>query len=547
MKSLKFHKKNWPEIIFFGLLFAFSWWLMWHTFNYRDNIIYIATKAWSDFAAHLPLIRSFSWGKNFPPEYPLFPGEPIRYHFLFYVLVGWLERAGLPIDWALNLPSVLGFWPLLVIIYLLTKLLFDKKSVAFLAVLFFLFNGSLSFLEFFKQHPLSLHTPKEIITNNIFPSFGPYDGKIVSAFWNLNIFTNQRHLGFAYFFVLLPIYWLIQTVKTKKKLRLYQFILIILTIGLLPSFHKAAFMMVCLILALLFLFFSKLRLSVFIILFFSAFFAISQLFPQIKVGVSAFQFRPGYLINSPLTTSKFFSYWFSNFGLSFFLAPIGFFLANKTARKLFLAVLSLFFIGNLFQFSPEIAANHKFFNLFLIISNMFSAWVIYKIWQKKFFGKLIAFLLIFFLIFSGIIDFFPIKNDSMYTIDDAPKNPDILWIKNNTPPDSIFLNSSYLYHPASLAGRKIFLGWPYFSWSAGYNTDKRYQLMKKMLNPVNLQTLCQLLQANKINFLAIESSDHNPDFKINYRFFEKNFKKAYTNQKNKLVIFEVKYSCDGVI
>jgi len=71
MKS--FWKKNWLEIIFFAALFLFSWWLVWHTFDYKDNTIYIATKAWSDFAANIPLIRSFSWGKNFPPEYPLFP------------------------------------------------------------------------------------------------------------------------------------------------------------------------------------------------------------------------------------------------------------------------------------------------------------------------------------------------------------------------------------------------------------------------------------------------------------------------------------------
>ncbi|TSC86331.1 MAG: hypothetical protein G01um10147_943 [Microgenomates group bacterium Gr01-1014_7] len=78
----------------------------------------IATKAWSDFASHIPLIRSFSLGDNFLPEYPLFPGEPIRYHFLFYAVVGYLEKLGLRIDYAFNILSALSFAFLIISIYL---------------------------------------------------------------------------------------------------------------------------------------------------------------------------------------------------------------------------------------------------------------------------------------------------------------------------------------------------------------------------------------------------------------------------------------------
>src|SRR5574340_918749 len=99
-----------PEICLSIAAFCFSVWLMFHTFSYQSGSMLIAIKAWSDFASHIPLIRSFSLGNNFPPEYPIFPGEPIRYHFLFYLLVGLLEKAGLRIDWALNLPSALSFF-----------------------------------------------------------------------------------------------------------------------------------------------------------------------------------------------------------------------------------------------------------------------------------------------------------------------------------------------------------------------------------------------------------------------------------------------------
>jgi hypothetical protein len=67
---------------------------MFSTFSYKDGNMLIASKAWSDFASHIPLIRSFSFGNNFPPQYPLFSGPPIKYHFLFYAFVGLLEKLG---------------------------------------------------------------------------------------------------------------------------------------------------------------------------------------------------------------------------------------------------------------------------------------------------------------------------------------------------------------------------------------------------------------------------------------------------------------------
>src|SRR3989338_2340453 len=96
----------------FFVLFLFSFWLMRRTLSYDPSAssILIGGKYWSDFCGHLPQIRSFSKGLNWPPEYPLFPGEPIRYHFLFYALVGLLEKSGLRLDWALNIPSALGFF-----------------------------------------------------------------------------------------------------------------------------------------------------------------------------------------------------------------------------------------------------------------------------------------------------------------------------------------------------------------------------------------------------------------------------------------------------
>ncbi|HNQ17001.1 MAG TPA: DUF2298 domain-containing protein, partial [Candidatus Woesebacteria bacterium] len=149
MKIVKKYGLNVGILVFCTI---FSWWLMSSTFGYRDGSIVIDSKLYSDFGAHLPLIRSFSLGWNFPPQYPFFIGEPIRYHYLFYLLIGLLERSGVRIDLAVNLLSAGGFSLLLFMIYIFAKTLFRSSLAGVLAVILFLFNGSLAWVEFFNQH-----------------------------------------------------------------------------------------------------------------------------------------------------------------------------------------------------------------------------------------------------------------------------------------------------------------------------------------------------------------------------------------------------------
>lgn len=543
-KVITFLKGHLYKVIFLGLAVGFSWWLMWSTFDYQNGTIYIASRAWSDFSANVPLIRSFSWGVNYPPEYPLFPGEPIRYHFIFYWLVGMLEKIGLNLGWALNTLSILGFLGLIIAAYSLAKLITKQRSVAFLSVVFLLFNGSFSFIEFIKTHPLSMSILSEITNSRNFSSFGPYDGKIVSAFWNLNIYTNQRHLAAGYFLVIIVVFFLLREVLENKFLKRWQILFLSLSIGLTPYFHKVVFLIVWVFLTMFFLSFPKIRRTIILLLIISSAIAFPQIFFQFGNGTGSFSIHTGYLIPSPISLLGFLTYWIHNLGLVVFLAPVGAFLLGKLGLKILIAAFSLFVIGNTFQFSPEIAANHKFFNLFVIFANFFGALTIYRVWKQGIVGKLLAPILVFFMVFSGIIDFFPIRNDYRLAIDDSPKNPDIAWIKNNTPPSSLFLNSSFLYHPASLAGRKIFYGWPYFGWSAGYGTNERGIIFKTIYETRDRNKFCTMLRNNKIDYFTIENTrgDINlPNIDVGY--FEKNYFSSYQNRGNGFFIYSVRDNC----
>ncbi|RJQ35878.1 hypothetical protein C4559_05970 [Candidatus Microgenomates bacterium] len=541
VKKINFVKNNCIEILIIIFSIIFSLWLMFSSFSYNNGSILISTKAWSDFASHVPLIRSFSFGDNFPPQYPIFPGEQIRYHFLFYAIVGLLEKTGLRIDYALNIPSALSFGTLLIIIYFLAKSIFKNKAIGILSVVFFLFNSSFSFLEFLKTHPLSLNAIGDIFINSSFPSFGPYDGKIVSAFWNLNIYTNQRHLALPLAFLFLIVFFITKGEEKKKTFPLFLIIIFGLVIGILPFSHSSIFIMVYAVFGILFLLFKHQRKRIFLMLFIGGLISLPRVMFLKETASYTPHLQIGYLISSNFNFLNFFNYWFMNLGLSFILIPIGVILSSNFQRKIFLSFFSLFLIANLVQLSPEIAGNHKFLNAFLIVGNMFSAFVIFKLWKTNLLAKFIVPIILFFLILSGIIDFFPIKNDNFIPIDDYKISPDIKWIMDNTPKNSVFLNSSYLYNPASLAGRKIFLGWPYFAWSLGYDTQQRDTLRKNLFDPKNLSFFCNNIKKYNLKYAIIENQ--NNDFTVNSNFFEKEFPKIYYNKINKLKIYELSKNC----
>ncbi len=542
LKKLLFYLSP-SEIIFFLSLFVFSSYLMFDTFRVNSlGNLELATRLWSDFAATIPLIRSFSYGSNFPPEYPIFAGPPIRYHFIFYMFVGYLEKVGIRIDLALNSLSILGFFILCVSIYFLGKIVFKNKLVGLLSVVLFLFNGSWGFLEFFKKHPFSPEVLKLIVKNTEFTSFGPYDGKIVSAFWSLNIFTNQRHLTLAYAAFIFLILLIYQCSKKPERLTWMKVCLIGITVGVFPFLHMAVFGMMLIALFLFFLIYPNLRLKLFIALVITVSLALPQLLYMGKSEIQNLLFHSGYLVQDK-TISGYLTYWFFNLGIATFLYPLGFILANKEQRKIFLVFFALFVVGNFFQFSPEIAANHKFFNLFVIGANTYASYLLVILWRKKIAGKIVTGVLLVLLTLTGIIDLFPILNDRYITLEDIPNNKVATFINKSTPKDAVFLNGSYLFDPASLAGRKIYLGWPYFSWSAGYDTTSRNARMKQLLSPSDKRSLCDSLAQEKIDYIELQNPTPLEEFVINYKFFEENFQKILSDTKTNITIYDVNSSC----
>ena len=555
---------KWEIVLYAGLLW-FSAWIMFQTFSYdyQKGVIAVGYKILSDFSANLPLIRSFSLGENWPPEYPIFPGEPIRYHFLFFYLVGQLEKLGLPIHWALNIPSALGFFAMLAMIYALGKKLFSDVRIALLGLAFFIFNGSLSFLQFFEKHPLSASSIKDIVTTLDYSAMGPWDGGKVLGVWHLNVFVNQRHFCVALGLLLVFMYTCHSFENRGRKTHLITAAIFGIAVGFLPLFHKPVMLMFAVAMTVYFLAFPYLRM--FLLVMGAVSLSVMGLLWFTALGVAgsadtgAIHWYPGFTMHDANSTVEVLSFFWYQFGLHCILAPIGLVLAPWRAKVFMLPALLVFAIGFLFRFSVDILANHKFLNFGLIIAGMLSAYALIRTYDyivrprtssntvrriRTGAAMISAAAVVVFMTFSGFIDIFALVNERVIHIPDVRSNPAARWFYENTPKDAVVLNSNYFSHPASIAGRKIYFGWAYFTVSAGYASGERFEIVKEIYAGDNPKIFCPLLREQNIGYITVEdNTDVKDNPPINFEYFRRNFKPSFVTSDDKFSIFSTEVLC----
>lgn len=122
-----------------GVCFIIGCWLLFSTLGYYNGSFQFGIKSWSDFGANLSLAQCFALGDNFPSEHPFFPGEPLRYHFLFWFQAANLSFLGLNLVWGINLLSLFSLMALLILIMTFTELLFGSRIVGRIAAILFSF------------------------------------------------------------------------------------------------------------------------------------------------------------------------------------------------------------------------------------------------------------------------------------------------------------------------------------------------------------------------------------------------------------------------
>jgi DNA-binding beta-propeller fold protein YncE len=320
-------------------------------------------------------------------------------------------------------------------------------------------------------------------------------------------------------------------------------------LGLLPMWNSAVFIAAFVVLAVLFVL-CPLRVQMVALAITAGLVALPQML-YLSTGSGRAQMPKllhwGYTLDHP-TAWNVTKYLGFSFGFKSLLIALALLFASSLQRRVFVAVSSLLLVAFSFQFTIEVLANQKFVHIWVIIANLFVAYGLWRLWRLSLAGttlpgKLAAILLFIPIIPGGLIEFFPIHNT--YWSEVAYKNdPLIEWLMKETKPRDIFLTDRFVNHPILMAGRRVFYGWPYYSWGAGYNSSKRDKAYLDLFQTKDPKKVFRLLKENDIAYVAFDNAVRrgevvkSPNEQVFARYFPKVFEDKQ-HKYNSLAIYKV--------
>jgi sugar lactone lactonase YvrE len=320
-------------------------------------------------------------------------------------------------------------------------------------------------------------------------------------------------------------------------------------LGLLPMWNSAVFIAAAAILGLLFIL-CPLRPQMLVLAVTSGVIALPQML-YLSTGSGRAHMPKllhwGYTIDHPTaaTVAKYLGF---TFGFKWLLIALALVFATSLQRRFFLALLSLIAVAFCFQFTIEVLGNQKFIHIWVIIANLFVAFALWRLWRLSLGGttlpgKFAAIVTTLLIIPGGVIDFFPVHNTGWSEVT-YRNDPLIEWLNKNTTPREIFLTDRFVNHPILMAGRRVFYGWPYYAWSAGYNASKRDRVYTELFENRDPWKVYRLLKENSIRYVGFDGAVRQAQFikRPNEQLYATYFQKIFEDKQNRynsLIIYKI--------
>ena len=510
------------ECVLYGLLFLFLMYIMFYVFYIRDGILYSGFTVYGDYAPHTAMMRSFSMGENFPTQYPHFGGEDVKYHFMFQFLVGNLEFLGLRLDIAYNLVSVFSLLGFLIFLCQMAMRITGSFAAGAWALVLFFFRSGITFFRFLWEHFQSGDLWKALSENTEFLGYTTNENW---GLWNFNVYLNQRHLAFGLLIAGIVIWvfldyleegaaheekgfaWIKGRLFAKEAWQcrnLEKALLLGMILGL-TSFWNGAAVIGGLLILLGFAAFSDGKLDYGIMAAVTVFFSVLQSRIFVRGSVMSPAIQWGFLAEDKSLAGVI---WYLIQISGFFVAGLAMlvFWLRRRERTMLVSFLFPLFFAFLVSLTPDINVNHKYIMISWAFLTVFWGGVLSKCWRGKCRKKLLAFILTVCLTATGLYDFVIIlRNNGPGRRVAVNMESDLTaWLSENLISEDLILTPEYSMSEVTMSGVMMYCGWPYYAWSAGYNTNYRAGVATEMYTTGDQKRLKALVQQEGITYILYQ-------------------------------------------
>ena len=550
------------EAVFYLLVLAFVWFTFHYVLHMEGTDLKMGFTVFSDYAPNVALIRSFSWFANYPTEYPFYAGQDIKYHFMFMFFTGNMEYLGLPLSFAYNLTSTLSLFGFFIMLTQLALRMTGRFAAAVLTAFLFTFRSGLAFFLFIGEHLKAGDLAHALLTNNVFIGYTPNENW---GLWNYNVYLNQRHLGFGLIIATTVIWYFYGYVEEacgerksatstdadtlpehtvagdtgaenppvstgtfaisdwfrnfifSKEAWLPKAPDIALVTGIilgLCSFWNGACVIGGLLILAGFAIFSKNK-SDFLILAVTSVLIASL---QTKAFIYGSAVSPAFcwgFISEDKSLPGVIGYLTEVGGLTIMGGLFALFIVGRKQRVL----IAAFWLPVIFSFTmsltPDVTVNHKYIMMAMaylsiiwadIVVSMFSDKEGRPIGPRNIGGKVIACIIAFLLMATGFYDYIIIirNNDAGHRYGVNTASELTAYVHENFTDEDLILSDMHSVSELTVSGCRLYTGWPYYAWSAGYDTDTRCAAAMQMYTSMSPDELRETLELEGITYVLYE-------------------------------------------
>jgi hypothetical protein len=508
-----------------------------HAYQYRVDGLYAGyINIWGDWAAHLTFAGSFAYAHNFPPEFPIDPGNHLGYPFMIDFLAANLVPLGSNLTSALVLSSGLLGLAFPAVLYLAALRFAGGRIAATVAVFVFLLSGGLGFFYLIgdiRRGGLGVlqHLPREytLDRDHNFQWLNPVLAYLVPQ--------RSTLFGFSLALIALVLVWL----AVRERLDWRAFLFAGVVAGAMPLFHVHAYGTVVALTAFWAVFNRRRE--------WAAFFG-----PALVIGVplilwmlppsnnSVCGAEPslyGYCIEVGWLTdgTNWFWFWIMNTALFIPLLIAAQVVDRKSSTgfgKWFAPMWLWFVVPNVIVLQPWDWDNTKFFIFWALLGSVMVGGLVGALFKRGPSGLVAAVVVLALVVVGGIAGALDLARAadptvSSYQFTDAKGVQVADWVRGHTSSNAIFAVADEHNNPIpTLAGRRVMIGYPGWLWTYGLGDYVQKGADEKLILQGAPDAL-DLVDKYRVGYVLIGPQELADPWNADRAFWEQNGTVVYNN------------------
>ena len=565
------------EAIFYLIVLAFVWFSFHYVLHMNGNNIQMGFTVFSDYAPNVALIRSFSWFANYPTEYPFYAGEDIKYHFMFMFFTGNMEFLGLPLSFAYNLTSTLSLFSFFIMLSQLALRITGRFASAVLTAIFFTFRSGMAVFLFISEHIKAGDLVQAFLTNENFIGYTTNEnwglwnynvylnqrhlgfGMIIatSVIWYFYGYLEEacgsKNAGTSFNMINAFTSWIRSFFLTKEAwIPKAPDIALVTGIVLgLTSFWNGACVIGSLLILAGFAIFSKNKLDYLILAVVSVLIAELQTKAFIYGSAVSPTFFWGF-ISEDKSFLGVIGYIAEVAGITILGSVFALLIADRKQRTLITSFLLPVVFSFTVSLTPDVTVNHKYIMMAMAYLSIIWADIVVSLFTDRrghapekgdvsagkgnasedggmpagkghasgygnVPGKVLAVVVSLLLTATGLYDYTIIirDNDDKHCITIDTTSDLTAYAKENFTNADLILSGPDSVSELTVSGCRLYCGWPYYAWSAGYDTDARFDLAKLMYTSMSADDLLETLRTEGITYILYENNMYYDDVPAN--------------------------------